>query len=106
MLVVDYLTQDLMLYEHPTRATEWDRWPGSAAAARANMIRFALDRREPLRVQWEQFLAALRAGAPAPVSGRDGAGRAVHRARDQRRRRAPRDRRAGLPGGAACRRLT
>ena len=28
MLVVDYLTQDLMLYEHPTRATEWDQLAG------------------------------------------------------------------------------
>ena len=36
------------------------------------MVRFALDRREPLRVQWEEFLAAVRDGRPAPVSGADG----------------------------------
>jgi predicted dehydrogenase len=36
------------------------------------MIRFALDRREPLRVQWERFTAALRNGAPAPIDGLDG----------------------------------
>ena len=36
------------------------------------MIRFALDRRAPLRVQWEQFLGAVREGRPAPVSGWDG----------------------------------
>ena len=72
MLVVDYLTQDLMLYEHPTRATEWDQLAGIRGGGEGNMIRFALDRREPLRVQWEQFLAALRAGEPAPITGHDG----------------------------------
>jgi predicted dehydrogenase len=72
MLVVDYLTQDLVLYEHPTRATEWDQLAGIRGGGEGNMIRFALDRREPLRVQWEEFLGAVRDGRPAPVSGADG----------------------------------
>jgi predicted dehydrogenase len=72
MLVVDYLTQDLMLYEHPTRATAWDQLAGMRGGGEGDMIRFALDRREPLRVQWEQFLDAVRQGGPAPVSGLDG----------------------------------
>jgi predicted dehydrogenase len=72
MLVVDYLTQDLVLYEHPTRATEWDQLAGIRGGGEGDMIRFALDRREPLRVEWEQFLAAVRTGGPAPVSGHDG----------------------------------
>lgn len=72
MLVVDYLTQDLMLYEHPTRATDWDHLAAIRGGGEGNMIRFALERREPLRVQWEQFLSAVREGRPAPVSGLDG----------------------------------
>lgn len=72
MLVVDYLTQDLWLYEHPTRATHWDALAGIRGGGEGDMIRFALDRREPLRVEWEQFLAAVREGRPAPVSGADG----------------------------------
>jgi predicted dehydrogenase len=72
MLVVDYLTQDLWLYEHPTRATDWDALAGIRGGGEGDMIRFALDRREPLRVEWEQFLAAGREGRPAPVSGADG----------------------------------
>jgi predicted dehydrogenase len=72
MLVVDYLTQDLVLYEHPTRATEWDQLAGIRGGGEGDMIRFALNRREPLRVQWEQFLGAVRDGRPAPVSGADG----------------------------------
>jgi predicted dehydrogenase len=72
MLVVNYITQDLMLYEHPTKATEWDQLAGIRGGGEGNMIRFALNRREPLLVQWEQFLDAVRAGRPAPVSGLDG----------------------------------
>jgi UDP-N-acetylglucosamine 3-dehydrogenase len=72
MLVVDYLTQDLFLYEHPTKPTEWDALAGMRGGGEGNMIRFALERREPLRVEWEQFLAAARAGGEPPVSVRDG----------------------------------
>jgi predicted dehydrogenase len=72
MLVVDYLTQDLMLYEHPTRSTDWDQLAASRGGGEGDMIRFALDKREPLRVEWEEFLAALRAGGPAPISGYEG----------------------------------
>jgi len=61
-----------MLYEHPTRATEWDQLAGIRGGGEGNMIRFALNRREPLRIQWEQFLDAVREGRPAPVSGLDG----------------------------------
>jgi UDP-N-acetylglucosamine 3-dehydrogenase len=72
MLVVDYLTQDLFLYEHPTKPTEWDALAGMRGGGEGNMIRFALERREPLRVEWEQFLAAARAGSEPPVGVRDG----------------------------------
>jgi len=37
-----------------------------------DMTRYALQRREPLRVEWEAFLAAVRNGSDPPVSGRDG----------------------------------
>jgi predicted dehydrogenase len=72
MFVVDYLSQDLFFYEHPTRATEWDALAGMRGGGEGDMVRFALDRREPLRVQWEAFLDAVRAGQAPPVDGRDG----------------------------------
>ena len=72
MLVVDYLTQDLMFYEHPTRATDWDQMAAVRGGGEGDMIRFALDKREPLRIQWEEFLAALREGGPAPIDGYEG----------------------------------
>lgn len=72
MLRVDYLTQDLYLYEYPTRENEWEALAGMRGSGEGNMIRFALERREPLRVEWESFLAAVRDGTPPPVSGHDG----------------------------------
>ncbi len=72
MFVLDYLTQDLFLYEHPTRPTEWDALAGMRGGGEGDMTRFALQRREPLRVEWEAFLAAVRAGTDPPVSARDG----------------------------------
>ena len=72
MLVVDYLTQDLFLYEHPTKPTEWDALAGMRGGGEGNMVRFALERREPLRVEWERFLAAARSGGEPPVGVHDG----------------------------------
>jgi UDP-N-acetylglucosamine 3-dehydrogenase len=72
MLTVDYLTQGLSLFEHPTKPTEWDALAGMRGGGEGDMIRFALERREPLRVQWEQFLDAVRTGGEPPVGLRDG----------------------------------
>jgi predicted dehydrogenase len=72
MFVLDYLTQDLFFYEHPTKANEWDALAGMRGGGEGDMTRFALERREPLRVEWEAFLDAVRAGTDPPVSGRDG----------------------------------
>ena len=72
MLVVDYLAQTLEFYEHPSRVTEWDALGAVRGGGEGDMTRYALTRREPLRVQWESFLAAVRDGGAAPVDGRDG----------------------------------
>jgi UDP-N-acetylglucosamine 3-dehydrogenase len=73
MFSVDYLTQDLRFYERPARETnQWDALAEMRGPGEGDMIRFALMRREPLRQQWEAFVQALRAGAPAPVGGEDG----------------------------------
>jgi UDP-N-acetylglucosamine 3-dehydrogenase len=72
MFLVNYLSQDLRFYEHPTKATEWDQLAGMYGGGEGDMIRYALERREPLRVQWEAFIDAVRRGGPAPVDGSDG----------------------------------
>ncbi len=71
MFVVNYLTQELMFYEHPTRSTDWDQLSGMRGGREGDMVRYALDRREPLRVQWESFAAAVRVGGSPAVSGTD-----------------------------------
>ncbi len=72
MFVVNYLTQELTFYEHPTKATEWDQLAGMQGGVEGDMVRYALERREPLRLQWEAFIDAVRRGGPAPVDGSDG----------------------------------
>ncbi|ADB53899.1 Gfo/Idh/MocA family protein [Conexibacter woesei] len=73
MLTVDYLTQELRFHEHPTRATRWDTLASLRGGGEGDMVRYALERREPLRVEWESFLDAVRDGGVAPVTARDGA---------------------------------
>jgi predicted dehydrogenase len=72
MFVVDYLTQDLRFFEHPRAAIEWEALGVVRGSDEGDMIRYAIPRREPLVVQWEAFLSALRDGGPSPVPGREG----------------------------------
>lgn len=70
--VLNYATQELSFYEHPTERTQWDVLASMRGAGEGNMVRYALERREPLRVQWETFLHALRTGDRPMATGRDG----------------------------------
>lgn len=72
MFVVNYLTQDLFFYENPRATIQWDTLSVVRGTGEGNMVRFALERREPLRVEWESFLSALDDPAKLAVSGRDG----------------------------------
>jgi UDP-N-acetylglucosamine 3-dehydrogenase len=72
MFVVNYLTQDLIFYEHPTKSTEWSQLAGMRGGGEGDMIRYALERREPLRLQWEAFIEAVGRRGQAPVNGVDG----------------------------------
>ncbi|MFP5369222.1 MAG: Gfo/Idh/MocA family oxidoreductase, partial [Actinomycetes bacterium] len=72
MFVVNYLTQDLFFYENPRVGIEWDALAVVRGTGEGNMTRFAIDRREPLRVQWEAFLAAVAGDAAPEVTGHDG----------------------------------
>lgn len=72
MFVIDYLTQDLTFYENPRANNEWDALANLLGTGEGDMTRFAIARREPLVVEWERFLLAVREeGAPA-ASGHDG----------------------------------
>ncbi|MDX6652336.1 MAG: UDP-N-acetylglucosamine 3-dehydrogenase [Solirubrobacterales bacterium] len=72
MFVVDYLTQDLYFYEHPRATTDWAALAEMRGGGEGDMIRYAIERREPLRVQWEEFLSALESGEAPAVGGGEG----------------------------------
>jgi predicted dehydrogenase len=111
MFVVDYLTQDLTFYENPRHTIEWPALGVVRGTGEGNMTRYALPRREPLRVEWETFLEALAGGERSVATGWDGlaalsAARAIQRAGQEHVPVRPRyrdfDRRATLrpPSGA------
>lgn len=69
MFVVDYLRQELFFHENPPPI------PGTGErsyVSEGNMTRFAIKRKEPLRVEWERFLEALETGGEAAVDGYEG----------------------------------
>jgi UDP-N-acetylglucosamine 3-dehydrogenase len=70
--VLNYLTQELYHYGHPTEPTNWDTLANMRGAGEGDMIRYALARREPLLVQWESFLKALDGGGRPLACGYDG----------------------------------
>jgi UDP-N-acetylglucosamine 3-dehydrogenase len=70
--VLNYLTQELYYYGHPTEPTSWDTLANMRGAGEGDMVRYALARREPLLVQWEAFLSALSGDGCPLASGYDG----------------------------------
>jgi predicted dehydrogenase len=92
MFVVNYLTQDLTLYENSTSGGAAEML-AVMGVVEGRMIRFPIQRVEPLRAEIESFVAAVRGGEKPPqfyVDGDEGV-RALHLAhliarsgRDQR----------------------
>jgi predicted dehydrogenase len=74
MYDVDYLTQDLWLYERASGDTEWEQLGVMRGANEGRTIRFALERREPLAVEHDQFVDAVTSGGPPPVPAADAVG--------------------------------
>lgn len=70
--VLNYLTQELYYYGHPTEPTDWDTLANMRGAGEGDMVRYALARREPLVVQWEAFLAAVAGEGQPLANGHDG----------------------------------
>lgn len=70
---VDYLTQDLSFYENAdAREVGWSTMSVLRGVSEGSMTRFAVSRAEPLRVELEAFLAAVRGDASRIVRGVDG----------------------------------
>ena len=73
MFYVNYLTQDLCLYENATASGgDWDALRMLRGVSEGRMIRYVVAKQEPLRAELEAFVAAVREGVPVPVTGADG----------------------------------
>ncbi len=71
MFVVDYLRQDLYFYENPgARAALENVWDFSVNAG--NMTRYQIERREPLRNELDNFVAAIATGSDVLIDGEAG----------------------------------
>jgi UDP-N-acetylglucosamine 3-dehydrogenase len=73
MFVANYLTQDLFFYENDAvpHGQEWHE-AAVMGVTEGRMIRFKVNKKEPLRAELEAFAAAVRNRQAAPVSGMDG----------------------------------
>jgi UDP-N-acetylglucosamine 3-dehydrogenase len=70
---VDDLTQDLYFYENEhANGTLWPALQNLKGVSEGSMIRFALQRYEPLKAELQGFLKAVQQDSPVPVSGADG----------------------------------
>lgn len=70
---VDDLTQDLYFYENAhANGSLWPVLQTLRGVSEGSMIRYALQRYEPLKAELEAFLGAVKDGTAVPVSGEDG----------------------------------
>jgi len=73
MFRVDYLTQDLYFYENATaHGDDWETLRVLRGVSEGRMIRYVVEKREPLRAEQEAFIQAIQKDTPVPVSGQDG----------------------------------
>jgi UDP-N-acetylglucosamine 3-dehydrogenase len=72
MFLVNYLTQDLYFYENDYSATTWEALRTTAGVSEGTMTRLKVQKAEPLRLEYENLLAAVRGEAAPRVTGEDG----------------------------------
>jgi predicted dehydrogenase len=72
MFVANYLTQDLVLYENDAaQGSDWHQL-AVLGVAEGRMIRFKINKREPLRVELDAFVRAVQTHTPPVVRAEDG----------------------------------
>jgi len=70
---VDDLTQDLFFYENPDTSGEpWSLLKTLRGASDGTMIRFSIQRYEPLKAELQSFIDAILQDTDVPITGEDG----------------------------------
>lgn len=72
MYLVNYLTQDVYFYENDYTTTTWDALRSLSGVSEGTMRRFKVQKTEPLRLEYEDVLAAIEQDMAPTVSGEDG----------------------------------
>ena len=71
LYVADYITQELFFYKRNESLFKSNNYL-NYAAVKADVVKIAFDWREPLQIELESFVDALRFGRKMPVSGVEG----------------------------------
>jgi UDP-N-acetylglucosamine 3-dehydrogenase len=69
--VANYLTQDLTFHENNDNSVTWQDLAALRGMSEGQAIRYAFERKEPLRAELEAFVAFVRDGGPCPASPED-----------------------------------
>jgi predicted dehydrogenase len=70
---LDDLTQDLYFFENAqAKDVQWTTLQALKGVSEGSMIRFSINRYEPLKAELQGFLQAIKDNKPVPVSGEDG----------------------------------
>jgi UDP-N-acetylglucosamine 3-dehydrogenase len=72
MFLVNYLTQDVYFYENDYTSTSWDAIRSLTGVSEGTMTRLKVQKTEPLRLEYEDVLNALRNGTLPTVTGEEG----------------------------------
>jgi predicted dehydrogenase len=80
LFLVNYLTQDLYFYENNYIKTEWDTISNISGVSEGDMVRLRIDKAEPLKIELDRFVRAVKGEDVMLVSGEDGLA-ALHVAR-------------------------
>jgi predicted dehydrogenase len=72
MYLINYLTQDVYFYENDYTPTSWDALRSLTGVSEGTMTRLKVQKAEPLRLEYEDVLAALVNDTIPTVTGEDG----------------------------------
>ncbi|MDQ2714981.1 MAG: Gfo/Idh/MocA family oxidoreductase [Chloroflexota bacterium] len=73
MYLVNYLTQDVYFYKNDYTTTSWDALRSLTGVSEGTMTRLKIQKAEPLRLEYEDVMNAIRCDGMPTVSGEDGA---------------------------------
>jgi predicted dehydrogenase len=72
MYLVNYLSQDLYFYENDYTPTNWDALRSLTGVSEGTMTRLKVQKAEPLALEYEDLIHALRSDSLPTVTGEDG----------------------------------